>query len=116
MCVIYTSLYCTLQQGISEMLQQKNVRLDETQVCEAAELRRKLQSELELLMAYQVSLIEKIIFRNGFGYFDLGSTRCHDHSLSKDRRMRYWVTHSRCYISFANGFGSLLLGSRSFAC
>ena len=36
------------------MLQQKNVRLDETQVCEAAELRRKLQSELELLMAYQV--------------------------------------------------------------
>ena len=46
-------------QGISEMLQQKNVRLDETQVCEAAELRRKLQSELELLMAYQVRLGEK---------------------------------------------------------
>ena len=50
-------------QGISEMLQQKNVRLDETQVCEAAELRRKLQSELELLMAYQVSLfVRKSIF------------------------------------------------------
>ena len=54
-------------QGISEMLQQKNVRLDETQVCEAAELRRKLQSELELLMAYQVSLFEKIDFRRNLG-------------------------------------------------
>ena len=51
---LFHYFFHNVYQGISEMLQQKNVRLDETQVCEAAELRRKLQSELELLMAYQV--------------------------------------------------------------
>ncbi|XP_064613495.1 serine/threonine-protein kinase TAO1-like isoform X2 [Liolophura sinensis] len=41
------------EQSISDMLQQQNVRLDETQVAEANELRQRLLQELELLTAYQ---------------------------------------------------------------
>jgi len=39
--------------SIAEMLQQQNVRLDETQMADLQELRSRLQQELELLMAYQ---------------------------------------------------------------
>ncbi|GFO29630.1 serine/threonine-protein kinase tao1 [Plakobranchus ocellatus] len=39
--------------SIAEMLQQQNVRLDETQMSDAQELRNRLQQELELLIAYQ---------------------------------------------------------------
>ncbi|PVD33088.1 hypothetical protein C0Q70_08537 [Pomacea canaliculata] len=39
--------------SIAEMLQQQNVRLDESQMVEANELRTRLQQEMELLMAYQ---------------------------------------------------------------
>ncbi|KAK3758245.1 hypothetical protein RRG08_061091 [Elysia crispata] len=39
--------------SIAEMLQQQNVRLDETQMSDAQELKNRLQQELELLMAYQ---------------------------------------------------------------
>lgn len=41
------------EQSIAEMLQQQNMRLDDSQVAEAHELKKRLQSELELLMAYQ---------------------------------------------------------------
>ncbi|XP_070204048.1 serine/threonine-protein kinase TAO3-like isoform X2 [Littorina saxatilis] len=44
--------------SIAEMLQQQNVRLDETQVGEANELRTRLQQELELLMVYQSKVKE----------------------------------------------------------
>ncbi|XP_059147158.1 serine/threonine-protein kinase TAO3-like isoform X1 [Physella acuta] len=39
--------------SIAEMLQQQNVRLDETQMADAIELRNRLHQELELLIAYQ---------------------------------------------------------------
>ncbi|XP_067686151.1 serine/threonine-protein kinase TAO1-like isoform X2 [Haliotis asinina] len=39
--------------SIADMLQQQNVRLDESQVAQAHELKQRLQQELELLMAYQ---------------------------------------------------------------
>ncbi|CAG5128414.1 unnamed protein product [Candidula unifasciata] len=39
--------------SITEMLQQQNVRLDETQMADANELKNRLQQELELLIAYQ---------------------------------------------------------------
>lgn len=39
--------------SIAEMLQQQNVRLDETQMADANELRNRLEQELELLIAYQ---------------------------------------------------------------
>ncbi|KAL5016280.1 hypothetical protein ScPMuIL_005869 [Solemya velum] len=41
------------EQSIEEMLQQQNMRLDDTQVAEEHELKQRLQQELELLMAYQ---------------------------------------------------------------
>lgn len=44
--------------SIAEMLQQQNVRLDESQVGEASELRNRLQQELELLMVYQSKVKE----------------------------------------------------------
>ncbi|KAL8562589.1 hypothetical protein ACOMHN_045853 [Nucella lapillus] len=44
--------------SIAEMLQQQNVRLDESQVVEAGELRTRLQQELELLMVYQSKVKE----------------------------------------------------------
>ncbi|KAH9523282.1 Serine/threonine-protein kinase TAO1 [Bulinus truncatus] len=42
--------------SIAEMLQQQNVRLDETQLADANELKGRLQQELELLIAYQSKL------------------------------------------------------------
>lgn len=39
--------------SIAEMLQQQNMRLDDSQVQEELNLKQKLQQELELLMAYQ---------------------------------------------------------------
>ncbi|XP_013085302.1 serine/threonine-protein kinase TAO1-like isoform X2 [Biomphalaria glabrata] len=42
--------------SIAEMLQQQNVRLDETQLADANELKNRLQQELELLIAYQSKL------------------------------------------------------------
>ncbi|KAK7477446.1 hypothetical protein BaRGS_00031348 [Batillaria attramentaria] len=44
--------------SIAEMLQQQNVRLDESQMGEASELRNRLQQELELLMVYQSKVKE----------------------------------------------------------
>ncbi|XP_076434862.1 serine/threonine-protein kinase TAO3-like isoform X1 [Babylonia areolata] len=44
--------------SIAEMLQQQNVRLDETQMGEAGELHTRLQQELELLMVYQSKVKE----------------------------------------------------------
>ncbi|WAR01779.1 TAOK1-like protein [Mya arenaria] len=41
------------EQSIAEMLQQQNLRLDESQVAEERDLKVRLQQELELLMAYQ---------------------------------------------------------------
>ncbi|CAI9741360.1 Serine threonine kinase [Octopus vulgaris] len=41
------------EQSIAEMLQQQNIRLDETQLSEASELKQRLSQELELLIAYQ---------------------------------------------------------------
>jgi thousand and one amino acid protein kinase len=41
------------QGSISEMMQQQNIKLDETQLAEANELEQRLRQELELLMAYQ---------------------------------------------------------------
>ncbi|XP_060605662.1 serine/threonine-protein kinase TAO1-like [Ruditapes philippinarum] len=41
------------EQSIAEMLQQQNMRLDDSQLAEENELKQKLQQELELLMAYQ---------------------------------------------------------------
>lgn len=41
------------EQSIAEMLQQQNIRLDETQLSEASEQKQRLSQELELLMAYQ---------------------------------------------------------------
>ncbi|XP_041347445.1 serine/threonine-protein kinase TAO1-like isoform X2 [Gigantopelta aegis] len=38
---------------IADMLQQQNVRLDETQVAQVQDLKQRLQQELELLIAYQ---------------------------------------------------------------
>lgn len=42
--------------SISEMLQQQNMRLDDSQIKEEHELKQRLQQELELLMAYQSKL------------------------------------------------------------
>ncbi|OWF40278.1 serine/threonine-protein kinase TAO1-like isoform X9 [Mizuhopecten yessoensis] len=39
--------------SIAEMLQQQNMRLDDSQEMEAQQLKQRLQQELELLMAYQ---------------------------------------------------------------
>ncbi|XP_033748866.1 serine/threonine-protein kinase TAO1-like isoform X8 [Pecten maximus] len=39
--------------SIAEMLQQQNMRLDDSQETEAQQLKQRLQQELELLMAYQ---------------------------------------------------------------
>ncbi|XP_071094275.1 serine/threonine-protein kinase TAO3-like isoform X1 [Haliotis cracherodii] len=39
--------------SIADMLQQQNVRLDESQVAQVHDLKQRLQQELELLMAYQ---------------------------------------------------------------
>ncbi|KAL3856144.1 hypothetical protein ACJMK2_010932 [Sinanodonta woodiana] len=41
------------EQSIAEMLQQQNMRLDDSQLSEEQELKQRLQQELELLMAYQ---------------------------------------------------------------
>ena len=41
------------ESSIAEMMQQQNIKLDETQLTEANELSRRLQEELELLTAYQ---------------------------------------------------------------
>ncbi|XP_052268618.1 serine/threonine-protein kinase TAO1-like isoform X2 [Dreissena polymorpha] len=41
------------EQSIAEMLQQQNMRLDDSQLAEEHELKQKLQQELELLIAYQ---------------------------------------------------------------
>ncbi|XP_035828594.1 serine/threonine-protein kinase TAO1 isoform X2 [Aplysia californica] len=48
-----SSLGDQYEASIAEMLQQQNVRLDETQMADANELRGRLQQELELLIAYQ---------------------------------------------------------------
>ncbi|XP_022341554.1 serine/threonine-protein kinase TAO1-like [Crassostrea virginica] len=42
--------------SIAEMLQQQNMRLDDSQIKEEHELKQRLQQELELLMAYQSKL------------------------------------------------------------
>lgn len=42
--------------SISEMLQQQNMRLDDSQIKDEHELKQRLQQELELLMAYQSKL------------------------------------------------------------
>ncbi|XP_076452908.1 serine/threonine-protein kinase TAO3-like isoform X2 [Babylonia areolata] len=44
--------------SIAEMLQQQNVRLDESQVGEAGEMRTRLQQEMELLTVYQSKVKE----------------------------------------------------------
>ena len=41
------------ESSIAEMMQQQNIRLDETQLSEVTELKQRLQQELELLTAYQ---------------------------------------------------------------
>lgn len=41
------------ENSITDMLQQQNMRLDDSQLSEAQELKQRLQQELELLMAYQ---------------------------------------------------------------
>jgi len=41
------------ESSITEMMQQQNIKLDETQLTEANELSRRLHEELELLTAYQ---------------------------------------------------------------